>query len=104
MRIRPSIAHRMMVVQVGVFQMQEQGLMPVADPSHLFVSNRSLAPGVSSAVTVMMEGTRPMLLEVQALTSPVPQVRTSITLASSCCLGRGSRIAWTCFRQSYTKA
>ena len=61
--------------QVGVFQMQEEGLMPVADPSVLFVSDRTLAPGVSGAVTVMMEGTRPMLIEVQALCSAVPQVR-----------------------------
>ena len=63
--------------QVGVFQMEECGLTPVADPSALFVSDRSLAPGVSSAVTVMMEGTRPMLVEVQALCSPVAnQVRS----------------------------
>ena len=58
-------------MQVGVFQMEEAGLMPVADPSSLFVRDRSLAPGVSSAVTVMMEGTRPMMVEVQALCSPL---------------------------------
>lgn len=51
--------------------MEEAGLIPVADPSAMFVSDRSLAPGVSSAVTVAMEGTRPMLVEVQALSSPL---------------------------------
>lgn len=54
--------------------MQEGGLMPVADPSTLFVSDRSLTAGVSGAVTVAMEGMRPMMVEIQALCSPSPQV------------------------------
>lgn len=50
--------------------MNEKGLEAVANPSALFLTHRDSSPGVSSAVTVQMEGTRPMLLEVQALCSP----------------------------------
>lgn len=54
------------VDEVGVFAMTERGLVPVPSPSALFLSAR--APGTSgSAVTALMEGTRPMLVEVQAL-------------------------------------
>ncbi len=60
--------------QVGVFQMEESGLQAVANPSALFLSDRHMARNASSAVTVAMEGTRPLLMEVQALTSPVHQV------------------------------
>ena len=60
--------------QVGVFTMGEAGLQRVENPSALFLSDRSNSPAVSSAVTVTMEGTRPLLLEIQALTSPVHQV------------------------------
>ena len=51
--------------------MNEKGLEAVPNPSALFLTNRDSSPGVSSAVTVQMEGTRPLLLEVQALCSPV---------------------------------
>lgn len=61
--------------QVGVFEMTDGGLAAVANPSALFLRDRDLAPNVSSAVTVAMEGTRPLLLEVQALCSPVHQAR-----------------------------
>jgi DNA repair protein RadA/Sms len=54
------------VDELGVFSMTEQGLEPVANPSALFLAAR--AAGVSgSAVTALMEGTRPVLVEVQAL-------------------------------------
>jgi DNA repair protein RadA/Sms len=54
------------VDEVGVFAMTERGLVPVQSPSALFLAAR--APGTSgSAVTALMEGTRPMLVEVQAL-------------------------------------
>lgn len=58
------------IEEVGVFSMNEKGLEAVANPSALFLTHRDSSPGVSSAVTVQMEGTRPMLLEVQALCSP----------------------------------
>lgn len=55
--------------EIGVFEMTEQGLKEVANPSALFLSEREGGlPG--SAVFAGMEGTRPMLLEVQALITP----------------------------------
>ncbi|HEY7914704.1 MAG TPA: DNA repair protein RadA [Blastocatellia bacterium] len=52
--------------EVGIFEMTGRGLVPVANPSGLFLNERPV--GVSgSAVTVCMEGTRPMLVELQAL-------------------------------------
>jgi DNA repair protein RadA/Sms len=53
--------------EIGVFEMTESGLKEVENPSSLFISD-STASG--SAVTSVMEGTRPLLVEVQALTSP----------------------------------
>jgi len=50
--------------EVGVFEMGDEGMRQVADPSRLFLSGQNL-PGC--AVTCAMEGTRPMLAEVQAL-------------------------------------
>src|SRR5919197_1367 len=54
--------------EVGVFEMGEDGLREVANPSAAFLSERGeAAPG--SAVTVPVEGTRPLLVEIQALVS-----------------------------------
>ncbi|MGH7569655.1 MAG: DNA repair protein RadA [Gemmatimonadales bacterium] len=56
------------VDEIGVFQMTGAGLAPVPDPAAAFLAGR--ATGVSgSAVTALMEGTRPMLVEIQALAS-----------------------------------
>ncbi len=54
--------------EVGVFEMQEQGLVEVANPSEAFLAERMVnVPGSTIAVT--MEGTRPLLVEIQALAS-----------------------------------
>jgi len=54
------------VDEIGVFRMTELGLEPIANPSELFMGDR--ASGASgSAVTALLEGTRPLLLEVQGL-------------------------------------
>lgn len=53
--------------------MGPEGLSAVENPSEMFLRERSTG-GVSSAVTVTMEGTRPLLLEVQGLCSPAQQV------------------------------
>src|SRR5207245_8238586 len=54
--------------EVGVFEMQGGGLIEVANPSAVFLAERGAsAPG--SVVTVAMEGTRPILEEIQALVS-----------------------------------
>ncbi len=54
--------------EVGVFEMQERGLVEVLDPSAAFLGSR-VDSGPGSAVVVTMEGTRPILVEVQALVS-----------------------------------
>ena len=54
--------------EIGVFEMKEIGLREVSNPSELFLSERPIhAPG--SAVVCSMEGTRPILVELQALVS-----------------------------------
>lgn len=55
------------VDEIGVFKMTVQGLEAVENPSALFLSERSEARASGSAVTCLLEGTRPMLLEVQGL-------------------------------------
>jgi len=56
------------VSELGVFEMTSSGLRPVANPSRLFLSERaSGTPG--SAVLCCVEGSRPILVEVQALVS-----------------------------------
>jgi DNA repair protein RadA/Sms len=55
--------------EIGVFEMKEEGLVQVANPSELFLAERSLdEPG--SVVLPSVEGSRPILVEVQALVSP----------------------------------
>jgi DNA repair protein RadA/Sms len=54
------------VDEIGVFRMAEDGLIPVANPSELFLGDRSMHAS-GSAVTALMEGTRPILIEVQGL-------------------------------------
>jgi DNA repair protein RadA/Sms len=55
--------------EIGVFEMHGEGLVEVTNPSAIFLSDR--ATGASgSAVVVSMEGTRPLLVEVQALVTP----------------------------------
>jgi DNA repair protein RadA/Sms len=56
------------VDEIGVFSMTGHGLEPVANPSALFLAARATG-STGSAVTALMEGTRPMLVEVQALAS-----------------------------------
>jgi len=54
--------------EVGVFEMQERGMVEIANPSEVFLAERMVnAPG--SAIAVTMEGTRPLLVEIQGLTS-----------------------------------
>jgi DNA repair protein RadA/Sms len=55
--------------EVGVFEMRERGMVEITNPSEAFLAERMVnAPG--SAIAVTMEGTRPILVEVQGLTSP----------------------------------
>lgn len=55
--------------EVGVFEMGERGMSEVPNPSEAFLAERMVnTPG--SAIVVTMEGTRPLLVELQGLTSP----------------------------------
>ena len=54
------------VDEIGVFRMSEDGLSPVSNPSELFLGDR-LTTASGSAVTALLEGTRPVLVEVQGL-------------------------------------
>lgn len=55
--------------EIGIFEMHENGLAEVKNPSELFLSDRERNVS-GSAITSSVEGTRPILLEVQALVTP----------------------------------
>jgi DNA repair protein RadA/Sms len=55
--------------EVGVFEMHGEGLIEVPNPSAVFLADRAVG-ATGSAVVVSMEGTRPLLVEVQALVTP----------------------------------
>src|SRR5574338_1685628 len=55
--------------EVGVFEMREGGLAEVTNPSEAFLAERMIN-AAGSAIAVTMEGTRPLLVEIQGLTSP----------------------------------
>lgn len=55
--------------EIGIFEMQSQGLVEVLNPSEVFLEER-LDGATGSAIIVTMEGTRPILAEVQALVTP----------------------------------
>ncbi len=55
--------------EVGVFEMREGGMIEVTNPSEAFLAERMIN-AAGSAIAVTMEGTRPILVEIQGLTSP----------------------------------
>jgi DNA repair protein RadA/Sms len=55
--------------EVGVFEMQGEGMIEVPNPSAIFLADRAVG-ATGSVVVVSMEGTRPILVEVQALVTP----------------------------------
>ncbi len=55
--------------EIGVFEMTDEGLIEITNPSELFMSERPLGAS-GSTVIATMEGTRPLLVELQALVSP----------------------------------
>ncbi|MFC1511018.1 DNA repair protein RadA [Candidatus Margulisiibacteriota bacterium] len=54
--------------EIGIFEMKDKGLIEVANPSEVFLSERP-KNSAGSVVTAAIEGTRPLLVEIQALTS-----------------------------------
>ena len=74
--------------EIGVFEMTGRGLTEVTNPSALFLSERGIAaPG--SAVFAGIEGTRPVLVEFQALVAPTPHSQPRRTVVG----WDGSRLA-----------
>ncbi|NHZ86243.1 MAG: DNA repair protein RadA, partial [Planctomycetia bacterium] len=68
-RILRSVKNRFGATnEVGIFQMQSEGLIEVENPSELFLAERSINVA-GSAIFPSLEGTRPILVEVQALVS-----------------------------------
>ena len=63
--------------EVGIFEMQSHGLVEVKNPNELFLNERSQDAIPGSAIIVTNEGTRPLLVEIQALvgTTPYPTPR-----------------------------
>ncbi len=69
-RLLRSVKNRFgATAEVGVFEMREGGLVEVTNPSEAFLAER-LVNAAGSAIAVTMEGTRPILVEIQGLTSP----------------------------------
>jgi DNA repair protein RadA/Sms len=68
-RLLRSVKNRFgATAEVGVFEMRERGMVEVPNPSEVFLAERMVnAPG--SAIVVTMEGTRPLLVELQGLTT-----------------------------------
>jgi len=67
--------------EIGVFQMTDAGLLPIENPSELFLSERPQNAS-GSTVVASMEGTRPLLIELQALVSP-----TTFGMPRRTCIG-----------------
>ena len=55
--------------EIGMFEMQNEGLVEITNPSQLLISERDGNPS-GSAIVVSVEGTRPLVLELQALSTP----------------------------------
>ncbi|WP_425038469.1 DNA repair protein RadA [Primorskyibacter sp. S187A] len=74
--------------EIGVFEMTGQGLAEVTNPSALFLSERG-TPAPGSVVFAGIEGTRPVLVELQALVAPSPHAQARRTVVG----WDGSRLA-----------
>jgi DNA repair protein RadA/Sms len=69
-RLLRSVKNRFGATQeIGIFEMAESGLIEVSNPSELFLGNRD-EPAPGTATIVACEGTRPLVVELQALVSP----------------------------------
>jgi DNA repair protein RadA/Sms len=69
-RILRAVKNRFGAIdEIGIFSMDSDGLKEIKDPSGILVSKRE-KPMPGSAITSVIEGTRPLLVEVQALVSP----------------------------------
>jgi DNA repair protein RadA/Sms len=67
-RLLRSVKNRFGATEVGIFEMRGEGMVEVTDPSGIFLADRAHR-ATGAAVTISLEGTRPLLVEVQALAS-----------------------------------
>ena len=67
--------------EIGVFEMKESGLAEVANPSEIFLAERP-ADATGSVVVSSLEGSRPILAELQALVAP-----SKLTMPRRTCIG-----------------
>lgn len=58
--------------EVGVFNMEDEGLVEIKNPSEIFLKDKEQTPTAGSTVIATLEGTRVLLLEIQALTGSTP--------------------------------
>lgn len=80
LRVLRSLKNRYgSVNQIGLFEMGDRGMIPVVDPAKVLLSDRR-AGGAGTVLAVILEGRRPIVLEVQALVtkSVTPQPRRSV--------------------------
>lgn len=80
------------VDEIGIFSMTEKGLIPVTDPSSLFLTKRSGKQPAGVICTPVFEGTRVFLVEIQALTVPA-KANISRIYSEKIDSGRVARIA-----------
>jgi DNA repair protein RadA/Sms len=82
------------VDEIGIFTMGENGLVPVEDPSQLFLVRREGALPAGVAVAAVLEGTRSFLVEIQTLTIPAKGAMSRV-YSDRIDSGRVSRVAAT---------
>ena len=84
--------------EIGVFEMTDRGLAEVANPSALFLAERR--GNISgSAVFAGLEGTRPVLVEIQCLLARQPR-RLAAAQRGRVGYRTGSRCCWRCWRRA----
>ncbi len=54
----------------GMFEMENEGLIEILDPSSILISDKENPKAAGTVIIVSMEGTRPLLVELQALVTP----------------------------------
>ena len=64
--------------ELGLFSMQEKGLIPVEDPSSMFITQRTSTLPAGVAIVPVFEGSRVFLVEIQALTVPAKATTTRV--------------------------
>ncbi len=64
--------------ELGLFSMQEKGLIPIEDPSSMFITQRTSALPAGVAIVPVFEGSRVFLVEIQALTVPAKATNTRV--------------------------